>query len=134
VTFGARLRQLRQLHGLKQKDLAVLLGLSSDAVSKLERDERNPTTETLQKLSGKDIFDVSIDYLLGKTNIPTNNVEQAIVNDIGVNIDDMDKKIDELIERHGILLNDGERYSKEELEKILKHYFMMVNALKDINS
>jgi hypothetical protein len=46
----------------------------------------------------------------------------------------MDKVIDVFAEKHGILFDDGKRYTKEELEKIIKHYLKMVNAFKDLNS
>lgn len=39
-SFGARLRRLREAAGLTQEELASRAGLSSDAVSRLERGQR----------------------------------------------------------------------------------------------
>ena len=39
-SFGARLRRLREAAGLTQEELASRVGLSSDAVSRLERGQR----------------------------------------------------------------------------------------------
>ena len=61
--FGQRLKSLRTTHQISQKDLAVKLFVSPQAVGKWEREEATPNPETLAKLS--EIFDVSADYLLG---------------------------------------------------------------------
>ena len=70
-----RLKQLREEKGLKQPDLSRLLNASQQTISAYETGQRDPDTETLIKLS--EIFDVSIDYLLGTTNIrnPIPNLE-----------------------------------------------------------
>jgi transcriptional regulator with XRE-family HTH domain len=116
-----------------QKDLAKLLDLSSDTVAKYERNERTPNPDTLQKIST--IFNVSVDFLLCNTDIRTSPEEQLIIDDVAGNIDEMDKKIDDFAEKHGILLfndGDGKRYSKEELQNIIKHYLKMINMFKDM--
>ncbi len=64
--FGKRLKHLRDKRGMTQKEVADILGLTPKAVGFYESEERQPSQETLLKLS--EIFDVSIDYLLGKTN------------------------------------------------------------------
>jgi transcriptional regulator with XRE-family HTH domain len=69
ATFGGRLRRLREEKGLKQTDLAKLLKLeSSSTISQYENEALNriPDAHILQKLA--DLFNVSIDYLLGRTN------------------------------------------------------------------
>ncbi len=51
-SFGARLRQLREAAGLTQEELALRAGLSSDAVSKLERGQRRrPYPHTVRALA-----------------------------------------------------------------------------------
>src|SRR4028119_614320 len=51
-SFGARLRRLREAAGLTQETLASRAGLSSDAVSRLERGQRkHPYPHTVRALS-----------------------------------------------------------------------------------
>ena len=66
MSFGARLRALREEQGLYQKDLAEKLGLSQ-TISNYENNERFPDQKTLHKIA--DFFNVSIDFLLDRTDI-----------------------------------------------------------------
>jgi transcriptional regulator with XRE-family HTH domain len=51
-TFGARLRQRREAAGLTQEELASRVGLSSNAVSSLERGTRkHPHPHTVRSLA-----------------------------------------------------------------------------------
>ena len=57
-SFGARLRRLREAAGLTQEELALRAGLSSDAVSRLERGQRKrPYPHTVRALA--DALDLS---------------------------------------------------------------------------
>jgi len=56
---------LREEKKLKQKELAKILGLSDRAVGNYEADNRFPSQDILFKIA--DFFDVSIDYLLGRS-------------------------------------------------------------------
>ena len=64
-----RLLYLKKERKLLQKDIANDIGVSLRAYQYYERGERNPDTETLTKLA--DYFDVSTDYLLGRSDDPT---------------------------------------------------------------
>ena len=58
-----RLKQIRQLNGLKQKEMAKLLGLTSSAYSKIEKGTIDLTLKNLLKIAK--IFDnVSMDWFL----------------------------------------------------------------------
>ena len=63
-----RIRELRIARGLYQSDLAEHLPCNKNHVGNLEREEREPTCKILVALS--DYFNVSIDYLLYRENIP----------------------------------------------------------------
>lgn len=67
-TFGECLRQLRKENKLTQKDLAEKLGLAQTTIANYEKDIRFPDQNILNKIA--DIFKVSIDYLLGRTEMP----------------------------------------------------------------
>ncbi len=65
MTNGERIKYLREKNGFTQKDIATKLGVEPAAISKYELDMREPNIEALKKIST--IFNVSIDYLLGRT-------------------------------------------------------------------
>ena len=69
--FSQRLKELRQRHKVPQKRLATALGISPRAYRFYEANERHPDFERLILIA--DFFDVSIDYLVGRTNEPTMN-------------------------------------------------------------
>lgn len=64
MTNGERIKYLREKNGLTQKDVAVKLGVEPAAISKYELNMREPNIEAIKKLAT--IFNVSIDYLLGR--------------------------------------------------------------------
>lgn len=62
MTLGSKLAQERKLKNLTQEQLAELLGVSRQAISKWESDLAFPETEKLLRLC--ELFDCSLDYLL----------------------------------------------------------------------
>lgn len=66
--FGKRLRLLREEKDLTQIELAKILSLTNSTISQYEAGKRMPEQGILQKIA--DIFDVSVDYLLGRTDDP----------------------------------------------------------------
>ena len=67
MTFGERLKLLRKEKKFSQETLGEKIGVARTSVANYETDRNYPTSEVLEKLS--DVFNVSIDYLLGKSNI-----------------------------------------------------------------
>lgn len=49
--IGENLRQIRQNKGITQEDLALEAGLNRAYIGYIERGERNPSTNTLVKIS-----------------------------------------------------------------------------------
>ena len=66
-----RIRDLREDRDWTQTDVAERLNMTQTGYSKYERGERDIPTEVLIKLA--DIYDTSIDYLLGQTQNPKRN-------------------------------------------------------------
>ena len=62
-----RIKQLREEFQFSQNDLAQRLGGAPSSIAMYEKEERKPSMEVLIKLS--EIFNCSIDYILGKTDI-----------------------------------------------------------------
>lgn len=65
--FGKRLKNLRENAGFTQEQLGKKLNVVKSNISMYENGTRIPNADILEQLSK--IFDVSIDYLLGKTDV-----------------------------------------------------------------
>lgn len=66
MNLGERIRDLREKSGLTQKELADKLKIPNQNISNYERGFRQPDFTTLSMIA--DFFEVSTDYLLGRTN------------------------------------------------------------------
>jgi transcriptional regulator with XRE-family HTH domain len=66
-TLGERLKQLVKETRLDQQDVAALLGLKTPTFNGYIKKHREPTFEVLKQIA--DYFKVSIDYLLGYSDI-----------------------------------------------------------------
>ncbi|PKH09821.1 helix-turn-helix domain-containing protein [Planomicrobium sp. MB-3u-38] len=66
--FNKRLQQLRKSINLTQNELANRLSINRGTYANYERGHRQPDYDTLQRIA--DYFDVSTDYLLGRTDNP----------------------------------------------------------------
>jgi len=69
---------------MSQFELAEKLGVSQQTISKYEKGLREPDNATLVKLS--EIFNCSIDYLLGRTDVrnSNNNTDEDFPDDVKV--------------------------------------------------
>ena len=65
IKFSERLRELRQEKGMKQREMADILQIKLRSYQNYEGGERRPDYEGLVTLA--DYFDVSTDYLLGRS-------------------------------------------------------------------
>lgn len=63
-----RLRELRKSKRISQLKLALDLNTSQNTISRYETGEREPGLNDLIKIA--DYFNVSVDYLLERTNCP----------------------------------------------------------------
>lgn len=69
IFFPERLLSLRKSKGISQKALAFEFGISDAAITMMEKGKRLPSFEILCALA--DYFDVSLDYLVGRSDDPT---------------------------------------------------------------
>lgn len=67
--FANRVKQLRKQKNLTGEQLGKILGITKTGISYWENGKTVPDNEMLLKLA--DFFNVSIDYLLGNTDIDT---------------------------------------------------------------
>ena len=66
--FGEHLKNLRKSKDLTQKQVANTIGISERGFQRYELNERKPTYDILIAIA--DFFDVSLDYLVGRSNDP----------------------------------------------------------------
>ena len=68
MSFVSRLTELRQARGVTLAQLGDGVGFSFRAMKYYASGERDPSMSTLIALA--DYFDVSLDYLVGRSDIP----------------------------------------------------------------
>lgn len=66
--FSMRLKELRKDAKMTREELAKLLNIGTSSISRYEFANVIPNVKILKKISN--IFNVSVDYLLGQTDIP----------------------------------------------------------------
>lgn len=71
-----RLKDLREDRDLKQRDIAIILGMSQTGYSKYECGTNDIPTSVLIKLS--EFYNVSVDYILGITDVKTRHKNTKI--------------------------------------------------------
>ena len=65
--IGIRINTLLAKNGVKQKELAKVLGVNDNVISYYCKGSRKPNIDQLNKIA--DFFHTSVDYLLGRTNV-----------------------------------------------------------------
>ncbi|GIO30146.1 hypothetical protein J2TS6_12870 [Paenibacillus albilobatus] len=73
---GHRIAELRERRGWTQEQLSASIGISRAALSHYEKNRRKPDYETLNRLA--DLFQVSIDYLLGRREMADASAESEL--------------------------------------------------------
>lgn len=124
-SFSERLKQLRQQFGWTQDDLANKMGVSRSTIAGYEAKSklREPDFETVQKLAN--LFDVSVDYLLGRTD----SRETPQHDKINTSADEVTELLETLHKRPEMkmLFSITKNATKEDIEKAVK----IIEALKD---
>jgi transcriptional regulator with XRE-family HTH domain len=90
MDYGERLKILRMRKKLSQQDVADRLNINRSTYARYELGQTQPDFETLEKLA--DFFDVSTDYILGRTdnqNPPENDEDNLVA---FYNLDNLDEE------------------------------------------
>ena len=66
-----RLKEIRKSKGISQLKMAIDLNLNQNTISRYETGERQPGIDELIQIA--DYFNISIDYLLERTDVPDIN-------------------------------------------------------------
>lgn len=106
------MKELREEKNLLQRDLARYLNISTSAYGYYEQGKRKPDIETTKKIA--DFFDVSTDYLLGRTDNKKNYIKSTNF------YSKIENRIAKRLSNEGIIM-EGEPIPENVLEKILKY-------------
>ena len=119
IEVANRLQQLRKAKGLSQEELAQILGLSRQAISKWERAETSPDTDNLVCLAR--LYNISIDSLLS-TDESIEEIKERIaqerINEIDKEKDEIEKTEDETIDplEENIIKEDSQIISNDDIK------------------
>lgn len=127
--YGSRLKQLRKNLNKTQEEVAAGLGVTRGAYSHFENDRNEPDSDTIRNLA--DYFNVSTDYLLGRTDdpIPVRNLDQDLYDE-----HDYAKELEALMDDEPLRTEfmDYDEWSEEEKRNLL-NFIKGQKALKKIN-
>lgn len=115
-----RLKKLRNSKKLSQQTMADFLGISRQGYGKYEDGKSQPDHQTLVKLA--EYFNVTVDFLLGRTDIPHRDEESkrdAIIYKIATEFPDAD-----------LMFKDIESWSAKDFED-LYDYIKFKNSQKE---
>lgn len=123
MTLGYRLKKERERRNWSQKFVAEKIGITNTVLSNYERDYRDPDTTTLGKLA--DLYEISTDELLGRSNKLSKKEERDIARDL-------EKTLEELENSEEALMFDGEpidEHTKEMIRISLENSMRMAKQL-----
>lgn len=77
MTLGQKLKEIRKRFGLSQEQLALIMNVSRQAITKWENDVGLPDVTNLQELSK--VFGITVDYLLNdENNLPALSMRKEL--------------------------------------------------------
>jgi len=121
--LGSRLIFLRKERKKTQEDIAKIIGVTRPAYTAYETGKRNPDYDTLEKIA--DYYDVSIDYLLGRTEVrnPRMFESAGISNDEYKNLSPYQKEVvDFFLTREDLFFHDRPEKMLDALEQFEVFY------------
>lgn len=104
--LAARIVDLREKVNMSQSELAKRLGIDKSSMNKIEKGTRKVSSEELDKIAS--IFDISADYLLGRSTPDNKHIEQET---------DLDKAIDNAMSFDGKPVTEHDRKMMKQLWK-----------------
>lgn len=129
--LGDRIRNLRDSEDIQQVDFAKKIGVSNVVLSRYESGERRPDYDTLLKIA--EYFDVTTDYLLGKSENRKSNSNKEVV--LSKDEKDVAKRIEDF--KKDLTSSDGLNFSgepmsedaKESLIEAMDHIFRQTQRI-----
>lgn len=120
MTFGEKLKRIREEKGMSQDELGALLGTSKQVISRYETGQRTPKITTAKEYAS--ILGIPLNYLIddSSSSVSDNGYSSAELNsrdhrDIAKYMDEMREK---LLTEDGLMF-DGEPLTPEAIDSIL---------------
>lgn len=110
--IGVRITELRKQAGMSQFQLAKVLDIATSTLGMYETGKREPSLKVLNKIA--DYFDVSTDYLLGRS-------EKSNDDDESADYTELEKALNNAKSFDGKPMSDNDR---KIVRNILKGYFI----------
>ncbi|WP_458786521.1 helix-turn-helix domain-containing protein [Vallitalea sediminicola] len=128
--FKKRLKKLRIDNHLTQEELGKKVNLKKAAISKYENGKNEPNIDVIIKLAK--IFNVSVDYLAGKTDNFTPISDNITIKEIDKKLDHF---IEEIAETNNLMFNGNpmDELTREVLLDMLITTKNMANKINQIN-
>ncbi|SFF88900.1 DNA-binding transcriptional regulator, XRE-family HTH domain [Halobacillus alkaliphilus] len=134
MNFSDRLKRCRQIKkeenpNWTQDYIARKIGVARTTYTAYERGTKIPTLDTVNKIA--DLFDVSTDYLLGRSDISDNQVDKS-------NEFDSIKELNKLMDHYGIEdaaffdLEKWKSMSPEQIRELESYFQYLVKKSKDL--
>lgn len=102
---NSRIKFERKKLGLSQTELGNLIGVTQSAIGMYEQNRRSPDPKTFLKLA--EVFNVSVDYLMGASEVTGKFDVESIAKDVASNLIGNDT-----------LMFNATCYTKEELNEL----------------
>lgn len=126
---GKRLRALRLSKKLTQEELGKIIHVSKVSISGYESGDRTPDTENIGRLA--DFFEVSSDYLLGRTD-KLNSTDKVDNFDPMTEINNLLKKYD--IDQSGFFdIEKWKAMGPDEIRELESYFEFITNRAREKN-
>jgi len=129
ATFSERMRELRKEKGISLEKLAEMMGTTKATLSRYENSKRIPNIEFVEELAK--IFDVSVDYLLGRTDVRNPFIPDDYTQKYKVTKRDLLQYEDFIKHAGAFFMND--EVAEEDKEKLFKDISELFWKAKEIN-
>ncbi|WP_028552454.1 helix-turn-helix domain-containing protein [Paenibacillus sp. UNC451MF] len=123
MKYGERIASLREKHSLTQEGLSTKLGITRASLSHYENNRREPDYDTIASIAN--LFNVSIDYLIGRTDDP----HRVLDEDVREFVDALELSNEKIMEKFALTI-DGEKLTPEEARR----FIAFVRAERSINN
>jgi len=125
--FGKRLRALRKKYKLTMKEFGEKFSLAESTISGYENGNRKPDMDILSKFA--DFFNVSTDYLLGRTD------EINLTNETFDSLAEINKLVKEFgIDDFGFFdIEQWKSLSPEDVDELRRHFEWVAQKAKNRN-
>lgn len=129
--FRIRLKALRKENLKTQEEMAKILGINRSTFAEYERGKIVPSVGMLEAISK--YFNVSTDYLMGKTNFTTQEERKEAPNDILDISKQLNLMLDNLHDNSAALTLDGEPLDADSRELLISSLENSLKVAKKLN-